>query len=106
MTRGEHRVKTSRLMHVACLCEVTADLGIQHDDSTAKVRGPEPAALYLKTKEWDGYAQAARELVERPTQLRRWELAEIRIRKGNLRARHYDEPLGGYFGRLRIDNVY
>ena len=45
----------------ACVCEITANPGIQHNDSTAKLRGPEPAALNLKTKECDGYAQAASE---------------------------------------------
>src|SRR5260370_42519227 len=70
MTFGEHRVKTSRLMHAACLCEVTADFGIQHDHSTAKMGGSETTALDLKTKEGNGDAQAMSQIVEGPPQFR------------------------------------
>ncbi len=58
MTLGEHRVKTSRLMHAACLCKVAADFGIQHDNSTAQMGGSETATLDLKTKEGNGDTQA------------------------------------------------
>src|SRR5277367_5080692 len=70
MTLGEHRLKTSRLMHAARLCEVTADFGIQHDDSTAKMGGSETAALDLKTKEGNRDAQAMSQIVEGPAQSR------------------------------------
>jgi|HubBroStandDraft_6_1064221.scaffolds.fasta_scaffold1936575_1 hypothetical protein len=70
MTLGEHWVKTYRLVNAACLCEVTADFGIQHDDSTAKMGGSETAALDLKAKEGHRDAQAMSQIVEGPAQFR------------------------------------
>ena len=70
MTFGEHRIKTSRLIQAACICEVTADFGIQHDNSTAKMGGSETAALDLKTKEGNRDAQAMSQIVEGPPKFR------------------------------------
>ena len=70
MIFGEQRVKPSRLVDAACFCEVAADFGIQHDDSTAKMGGSEATALDLKTKEGNGDAQAMSGIVEGPPQFR------------------------------------
>jgi hypothetical protein len=57
-------------MHAGCLYEVTADFGIEHDDSTAEMGGSEAAALDLKTKEGNGDAQAMSQIVEGPAKFR------------------------------------
>jgi hypothetical protein len=63
-----HRLLSSRCA-ITGFGQITAHVGIQQNDTSAKVSSLKTPALHLETKKGNRYAQAGRQFLERPAEL-------------------------------------